>query len=182
MIKTTVVFTALALLSSVVPALAQQAQAPAPASTLPGGASSLQETYQDWQVACEQQDTGKRCAMLQQQSQQSGQRILAIQLVADAGGKAATGTLVLPFGLALEAGVTLQIDDAAAQQPLRFNTCLPAGCVVPLTFAEGTLTALRGGTALKVNATASGTNQPVALSVSLKGFSAALDRTIALAH
>ena len=141
-----------------------------------------QETYQDWQVACVQQEAAKRCSLLQQQAQQNGQRVMAVELVAQAGAATIDGSLVLPFGLSLDAGVTLQIDEAAALQPLRFSTCLPAGCIVPLSFNEAMLTALRAGTALKVNAIASGTEQPVALSISLSGFSAALDRTVALAQ
>lgn len=157
-------------------------EAAAPASTLPGGANSLQETYQDWQVACVQQEAGKHCAMLQQQAQQNGQRVLSIELVATAGQNILNGALVLPFGLALEAGVTLQVDETGAPQPLRFSTCLPAGCLVPLDFNDAMLGELRAGTALNVNATAMATNQPVVLSVSLAGFSAALERTQALAQ
>lgn len=152
----------------------------APASTLPGGASSLQETYQDWQVACVQQEAGKRCAMLQQQAQQNGQRILSVELVPAAGQNVLGGALVLPFGLALEAGVTLQVDETGAPQPQRFSTCLPAGCLVPLSFNEAMLGGLRSGTALNVNATAMANGQPVALSVSLAGFSAALERAQSL--
>ncbi|PRD40335.1 invasion protein, partial [Phyllobacterium phragmitis] len=46
-------------------------------STLPGGASSLNEVYRDWRVGCVQQGTTKRCAMSQIQAQQNGQRVLA---------------------------------------------------------------------------------------------------------
>lgn len=45
-------------------------------------------------------------------------------------------TLILPFGLLLEAGATLQDDDGQPLEPLRFSTCLPAGCVVPLSAAD----------------------------------------------
>lgn len=34
-----------------------------PPSPLPGGASSLSESYQDWQVTCSSQGNAKRCAM-----------------------------------------------------------------------------------------------------------------------
>ena len=64
--------------------LAQTATTPAAgtaASTLPGGASSLQETYDDWQVVCGQQGGVKRCAMVQQQiSKENRQRVLDIEL------------------------------------------------------------------------------------------------------
>lgn len=47
-------------------------------------------------------------------------------------GNALAGTLILPFGLALAKGATLQVDDKAVGQPQTFCTCLPGGCIVPL--------------------------------------------------
>jgi invasion protein IalB len=161
------------------PQTLELAQATLAASALPGGASSLNETYRDWQVACVQQATTKRCAFSQSQAQQNGQRVLAIELSAPTENTVA-GIVVLPFGLALDKGVTLQIDDKPAGQPLRFRTCLPAGCVVPLSFDAPTLTILRTGVALKVKATGDG-GQETAFSISLQGLAAALDRVTALA-
>ncbi|SFT80392.1 invasion associated locus B family protein [Mesorhizobium sp. DCY119] len=159
--------------------LAQNATAPAVPSNLPGGASSLQETYEDWQVACMQRGEGKFCSMSQQQAQQNGQRILAIEINKIDTGKS-EGILALPFGLALDSGVTVQVDEKPAGKPLRFRTCIPAGCLVPVSFDAAMVTALRGGTALKLAAVASENGQPVNFSISLKGFGAALDRTAAL--
>jgi invasion protein IalB len=155
-----------------------QAQ-PAPQASLPGGATSLQETFQDWQVNCAVQAIGKRCTLSQQQFGQNRQRLLAIEL-APGDGANVTGTLVLPFGLLLEAGVTPQIDDKPTGKPLRFRTCLPAGCVVPLQFDGATASALRAGTALKFIATPSESNEALTFSISLKGLPAALSRTAAL--
>jgi invasion protein IalB len=159
------------------------AAAPAAAQTsagLPGGANSLQETFENWTVACVLQDAVKRCALSQQQTdQQSHQRVLAIELNTFSADKA-DGVLVLPFGLALDSGVTLQVDDAPAGPTLRFRTCLPVGCVVPLSFDGKFVSTLRKGGALKVNAFADG-GKDAAFTISLKGFPAALDRTTALA-
>jgi invasion protein IalB len=153
----------------------------APTSALPGGASSLHETYQDWAVACIQQGAGKRCTMSQQQSDpQSHQRALAIELGGLSNDKA-DGILILPFGLALDNGVTLQIDDGAAGANLKFRTCLPSGCVVVISFDARTLAALRRSTALKVRAMADSGGETT-FSVSLKGFGSAFDRTAALAR
>lgn len=156
-----------------------QAYAQAPASTLPGGASSIQETFQDWRVACVQQEAAKHCAFSQQQSQQNGQLVLNIELVMQ-NEKNAAGNLVLPFGLALASGATLQIDDGKPDATLPFKTCLPIGCIVPLSFDAAKLAALRKGQALKINAVASTDNKPVTLSVSLKGFAEAQDRVAVL--
>jgi invasion protein IalB len=148
--------------------------------TLPGGADSLQEAHGDWRVACVHHDGQKQCSLSQQvMDKDSRQRILAIELTTPSPGQA-EGTLVLPFGLALDKGVTLQVDDAAAGPTLRFRTCLPAGCVVAVTFDAKAVAALRTGTTLTVKATGENT-QEVSLSVSLKGFASALDRIVALA-
>lgn len=149
-------------------------------STLPGGASSLNETYRDWRVACVQEGTAKRCALSQAQAQQNGQRVLAIELNAP-NGNAVTGTLVLPFGLALDSGVAFQIDDKPAMQPLRIRTCLPGGCIVNVNFDAATIVALRAGAVLKVKAVADG-GAATPFSISLQGFGTALDRVAALAR
>lgn len=150
------------------------------ASTLPGGASSLNETYKDWRVACGLQGTTKQCAMSQLQTQQNGQRLIALELNPPSG-NTVSGTLVMPFGLALDSGVAFQIDEKPATQPIRFRTCIPAGCLVNVSFDAATIVALRSGTALKVKATADG-GTPANFSISLQGFGTALDRVAALAR
>lgn len=150
------------------------------ASGLPGGASSLNETYKDWRVACAQQGNQKRCALSQVQAQQNGQRLLAIELNGPSG-NIVSGTLVLPFGLALDSGVSFQVDEKPAMQPVRFRTCMPGGCIVSVSFDAATIVALRSGTALKVKATADG-GAAAPFSISLQGFGTALDRVAALSR
>ncbi|MGL4288107.1 MAG: invasion associated locus B family protein [Phreatobacter sp.] len=156
--------------------------APATAQTsgLPGGASSLNETYKDWTVGCSQNGTTKRCALSQVQTQQNGQRVLAIELTAPAS-NTVSGALAMPFGLALDSGVTFQIDEKPAMAPLRFRTCIPAGCLVNVGFDAATIAALRAGTALKIKTTADG-GAATPFSISLQGFGTVLDRVAALAH
>lgn len=161
-----------------VPATVAVAPARAQTSGLPGGASSLNETYKDWRVTCVHEGATKRCVLSQVQAQQNGQRVLAIELNAP-NGNAVTGTLILPFGLALEPGVTFQVDEKAAMQPVRFRTCLPAGCIVNVNFDAPTLAALRAGTVVKVKATADG-GAPTPFSISLQGLGMAVDRVAAL--
>ena len=171
--------------SSIVPAAEamQAGQSAVPAQgnePLPGDATSLQEMHGDWRVACAQQNGRKVCALSQQQTDKNTrQLLLAIELNAPAIDKA-EGTLILPFGLALDQPVTLQIDEAAAGMTLRFRTCLPVGCLVGLAFDPTTVALLRKGTTLTVRATADG-GQGAAFKISLNGFSSALDRTAALA-
>lgn len=149
-------------------------------TTLPGGASSLDETYKDWRVVCAQQGGAKRCVLNQVQTQQSGQRVLAIELNALTG-SAVAGVLVLPFGLSLDAGVAFQIDEKLAVQPMRFRTCLPSGCLVAVSFDAPMVVALRTGTALTIRATADG-GAAAPFSISLQGFAAAIDRAAMLSR
>lgn len=145
------------------------------AEQLPGGATALSETFESWTVNCDVAQGKKRCVLLQQQTnQQTRQLMFAIELSPTT--EASVGaTLVLPFGLALQNGVALQIDDLAKGEPLKFRTCLPVGCLVGVTFDKATVSSLRTGTTLKATALADG-GKDVGFSVPLKGFSAALDR------
>jgi invasion protein IalB len=148
-------------------------------SPLPGGASSIQETFDAWTVNCAVQKGAKHCSMAQEQvDQHSRQRVIAIELGIAAG--KVEGTLILPFGLALAHGVQLQIDSAPAEPPRPIRTCIPVGCLVSLTFDAKSVAALRKATTLKVAAVAD-SGKAANFSISLKGFPAALDRTIALA-
>jgi invasion protein IalB len=156
------------------------AQATLAPTSLPGGASSLRETFADWQIACATQDDGSRCVLQQSQSRQDGQRVLAIELNATAG-TTAKGILVLPFGLALESGIMLRIDDQPDSRAFPFKTCLPVGCIVQVSFDAAAVKALRGGKVLGIAATADGGSDQ-AFTVSLKGFAAAFDRVGALSN
>ncbi len=141
---------------------------------LPGGASSLRETYQDWTVSCQIINNVKQCALSQEQQQQNGQRVLAIELQPNAEGGIA-GITVMPFGLKLNQGVKVQIDEQAELPAIAFSTCLPAGCLLPISLDVKSVAALRAGQALKLKA-ASVDGRDMNFPVSLKGFSAALDR------
>jgi invasion protein IalB len=161
---------AVALAALALPVAAQQAV------TLPGGASAATETHGDWTVRCQvRQPEGKIGCLVQQEQldNQSHQRLLAVEMLP--GADSVVGTLILPFGLDLDKGVSLAVDDGQPMSNLRFRTCLPQGCLVPLTFTPEILPALRSGGALKVAATADG-GAPTPFTISLNGFSSALAR------
>ncbi len=111
------------------------------AQALPGGATSLRKSHGDWTVNCELQDADgtkrKICALAQEQLvKNSRQRALAVELKPHAGG--AKGTLVLPFGLALEKGASFVLDDGEPGSVQRFRTCMPVGCIIHIAFDAGT--------------------------------------------
>jgi invasion protein IalB len=152
------------------------AAAPSMAAPLPGGASSLSEAYQDWQVNCTSKDAAAHCTMVQVQADpKTKQRVLAMEI-----GKSADGSfsamLIMPFGIELATGVSLQIDDAAIGSALNFSTCLPAGCLVPVAIDDEKVDALKAGTALTLIAAGSDSSDPISFSISLNGFSGAFAR------
>lgn len=167
--------TLMATFVAISPLNAQEAPNEGPAAV----PSSLLETHGDWSVACATRQGARRCSLSQRQLHQSGQRVLTLELE-PVEGTGVQGKLALPFGLYLDKGVSLGVDDATGGKPSRFRTCMPAGCIVALTFNEETIKLLRGGKVLKLDAFASDSEKEVSFSVSLKGFGDALDRTIAL--
>ncbi|AYG69800.1 MULTISPECIES: invasion associated locus B family protein [unclassified Rhizobium] len=147
-------------------------------TALPNGASSLQESYQDWRVACSQRDKASICTISQDQTQQNGQRLLAVELQMRPDGSG-LATLLLPFGIVLDSGVTPNIDDQPPLKPVRFRTCLPNGCIALLPLDAATLAKLRTGSRLNLKVVADGGNA-LGFQISLQGFSAAVDRIAAL--
>lgn len=149
-----------------------------PAQGLPGGASSLNETHADWTVNCGFPQGSLYCAISQTQvDSESRHRVLAVELtVAEGAELAASGMLIMPFGLELDEGVSLAIDTGAPFQTLSFSTCLPTGCLVPMTLEPDAIRAMQSGGTLKIGAIASGTNQNIDFSISLSGFASALER------
>lgn len=151
--------------------------------TLPGNATSLQEAHGDWTVSCRviksaDSAKAKRCTISQQHiAEQTRQRALTIELMPQGGGT--KGTLVLPFGLVLDKGVSYQLDDGAVGATQRFRTCFPVGCLVDVDFDARTVASLKAAKTLKAKASADG-GQEVEFSISLNGFSNAYERASTL--
>jgi invasion protein IalB len=143
---------------------------------LPNGASQLSETYGDWTLNC----STKACTLSQALVNKEGQRAFLIELRVAKDG-ASEGTILMPFGLKLEAGVLLKLDDKDMGQGLRFSTCVAQGCVLPVNFPIAGMNAIRNGRALAVGALNVSDGQLMTFSISLNGFAVAVDRAIQLA-
>ncbi|WP_020185499.1 invasion associated locus B family protein [Methylopila sp. 73B] len=166
------------------PTDAQAAKAQTPgqpaAASLPNGAGSVNETYGDWTVDCRVADSRKSCLLSQAQGdKQSGRRVFAIELRVPAEGKT-EGAVLMPFGLKLDNGAILTLDDKDFGTGLRFSTCVPQGCVLPVSFPAAATDAMKKGQRLTVSSLNQSDGQVTSFSVSLNGFSAALDRLAAL--
>lgn len=150
--------------------------------TLPNGASALNETYGDWTVSCSIGDNQKRCAFSQEQGNaQTGQRIFAVELQPAAGDGQTKGVILLPFGLHLDDGVKLKLDDQDLGKGARFSTCTPGGCLVPVSFPKIATDAMKKAQKLIVTATREGGGEAPTFSVSLNGFTTAMTRVAELA-
>jgi invasion protein IalB len=171
---------AVALALSASGPMAQDKAGGAKPAALPGGASSLTESFENWQVSCAAPGGTATCTVSQTQVQKDGRRVLDIRFMSPAPKGAPGGWLSLPFGLELAAGVVFQIDEDKPSAPQAFKTCLPTGCVVPLDLAGPLLAGLRKGTTLKLKATSTD-GQAVPLTIQLGGFAQAIDRAAAVA-
>ena len=155
------------------PAISQPATQ---AATLPNGATAINETFGDWTVDCRIANGQRLCVLLQSQgNSQTGQRVFAIELRTPKDGRA-EGTILFPFGMKLESGAVLRLDDKDLGQGLRFSTCMAQGCLLPISFPTVATDAMKSGKALTVAALNLGNNEPVSFNVTLTGFAAALDR------
>ncbi|CAH1667910.1 Invasion protein [Hyphomicrobiales bacterium] len=151
-------------------------QPAAQAATLPNGASAINETFGDWTVDCRINAGQRLCVLLQSQgNSQTGQRVFAVELRTPKDGRA-EGTILFPFGMKLENGAVLRLDDKDLGQGLRFSTCLAQGCLLPISFPTVATDAMKAGKALTVAALNLTNNEPVSFNVSLAGFGAAFDR------
>ena len=90
------------------------------------------------------------------------------------------GTILLPFGLMFEAGVTLKVDDKDIGQGLRFSTCMAQGCLLPVSFSATGMNVIRNARIFMVGAVNASNSRPVAFNVSLNGPTLALDRAVYL--
>ncbi|MGV0817786.1 invasion associated locus B family protein [Martelella sp. AMO21009] len=149
-------------------------------SALPEGASSINETYQDWRVTCISNEGVDRCAMIHNQvAKDSGQRVMTVELSVTPDDKF-QGVVIMPFGLALAQGVTLTIDDATEGKTFGFSTCLPQGCLVPVEFDAAMADRMKNGGALNIIAQPIDGNEKFSIGASLKGFTAAHKRLMEL--
>ncbi len=149
---------------------------------LPGGASELRERHGDWAVTCSAGDAGTACSFSQTAANaQTGSALVAVELGAPAGARA-EGMLLTAFGLRLDAGVALAVDQTPLGTTLPFLTCVQSGCLVPLAFDEVALAALKLGKQLSVTGVKVDDGQPVTVELSLAGFTAAYNRTAELAQ
>lgn len=149
---------------------------PASSPVLPHGADALKETYGDWGVECRIVQLTKRCSLGQfQYNEEQHTLMFSIEIFPPEDGDYAVA-ITMPFGLNLADGIRLKLDEQSIEQRGSFGTCLPTGCLVPVKLTSSSIEAMKTAKALMVIATAFSGGQHPSFRVSLKGFSAAIER------
>ncbi|QHI95018.1 hypothetical protein GT348_00645 [Aristophania vespae] len=137
------VFKGLFLLSSVGSAFA---------GTLPNGASSINESYQNWHLICQNTKSGVKCNILQEILEgQTHQLFFRIEF--KPAESQTHGVMIAPFGLNLTDGITIATEGESVGDVYPFNTCLPVGCLAPLDLDEGQFSSFLKSKKVKVSFT-----------------------------
>ncbi|WP_309085981.1 invasion associated locus B family protein [Chelativorans sp.] len=144
--------------------------------------TTLSETYDSWTVQCANRSEGEQtrrvCQMSQELLQQESRQRVLLFAISKEGENAAKATVIAPFGLMLSEGLRIEINETELVRGA-YRTCLPAGCVVEFDLPEAAIDQLGAAEAATVFMTAN-TGQPVTTDISMKGFSAAYQRLVAL--
>jgi invasion protein IalB len=162
-----------------------EAAAPTPAAApahavWPAGASTVSESYGDWTMTCTRPGEKITCIVAQSQGDaQTGRRKFGFELQTPANGRS-EGIVLMPFGLAIEPGVTFKLDEQTLGKGAPYTACSQDGCFVPISFPTLALDGMRTAKKLFVTGQKSGNSEPATIAVPLEGFGQAFDRAIAL--
>ena len=154
-------------------------QAPAPEGPAQPELELTERQIQDWMVRCGRPEGQEQevCEMQQQQVDSEDRTVMAVA-VGRVPGTSNVGLLILlPLGILLPAGVTMQIDGGAAI-PLEVERCEREGCRIERILEPDLLNRLKAGTKATVFFQAvdpQGKRQRLGVPISLLGFTAALD-------
>jgi invasion protein IalB len=154
-------------------------QAPAPEGAAPPDVEMTERRFEDWMVRCGRPrgQEAEVCEMQQQQIDNEDRTVMAVA-VGKVPGSSDVGLLVLlPLGILLPAGVTMQIDGGAAI-PLEVERCERQGCRIERLIEPDLMSRLKAGTKATVFFEAfdpQGKRQRLGVPISLLGFTAALN-------
>lgn len=143
----------------------------------PGGvaAEPTQQAFKDWMVRCQEPDKGGRCVMSQLlKNRDSDEPLMLMEVGYLKDGAAPMAQFVVPLGVFLPAGMQLRVDDAEEAGRLPYTVCDKIGCKAIAKLDEKVLGAMKKGKELFTTLT-SPTGDTATMSISLAGFTAALD-------
>lgn len=153
------------------PAFAQPATETKPAGPPPGVAT---KTFDDWLVRCPTEPKPAPCDAVQLLLEpKSKQRVLSVSVAYDQVKALPVVRIVLPLGVWLPNGVTVQAGDVKVDKVV-VRRCEPFGCVVEGFLDAKLRDAMRKGGDAKI-VVYDQNQKPLDLKFSLKGFAAAED-------
>lgn len=142
------------------------------------------ETHQDWTTRCIKAEQGKDpCELYQLLKDSEGNSVAEMTLIPLRNGEVAAGaTLIAPLETDLIQGLGFAVG-TAEPRGYPFNFCAPVGCVSRMGFTAAELDALKRGANATVTLLPFGGDRenPVRLTLSLAGFTAAFDALAAYA-
>lgn len=141
------------------------------------GQEYVAEEHGDWKIICSKtaQDTPPSCRLYQLLKDPAGAAVAEISILALAKeAKAAAGVnFITPLGTLLTAQASMRIDSGQVKQ-YPFNWCENSGCIARFGLTIAELNNLKQGIKAVMSITSvTAQSKPLALNVSLKGFTAA---------
>ncbi len=121
-----------------------------------------------WVKVCEDD----ACNTMQRIVGPNGDLVASVTIRQAAGDPKVQFIVSMPLGLSIKSGLSIRIDDKV-KLPLKFNICLPAGCYAEGTSNQALVNALKTAGRLIIVAESGG--KPIALPVTLAGFTKAYD-------
>ena len=141
-------------------------------------------TNNDWTTRCLKADQGKDpCELYQLLQDDEGNSVAELTVIPLTNGEVAAGaTVVAPLETDLIQGLGFAVG-TAEPNGYPFSFCAPVGCVSRLGFTEAEVTAMKRGSSATISLLPFGGDRenPVRLTVSLSGFTAAFDALAAYA-
>lgn len=166
------------------PPAADAAAAPTDNADPQVGQYYAKSTDDDWTTRCLKAEQGKDpCELYQLLQDDEGNSVAEMTVIPLTNGDVAAGaTLVAPLETDLIQGLGFAVGNAEPNG-YPFSFCAPVGCVSRLGFTEAEVTALKRGSTATVSLLPFGGDRenPVRLTVSLSGFTAAFDALAAYA-
>jgi invasion protein IalB len=147
----------------------------APASAQDADRPTAEEPqfFDDWGFRCSGEGEVDSCEIFQTLVVSEGQqRLLHMAIGYVQGVERPIGVMVVPLGVALPPGLTIQIDDGE-QQTFEFERCDQAGCRVELLMGSDLIEGMRAGGTMNVTVV-DASRQGIQIPVSLSGFTAAM--------
>ena len=170
---------ALAAALALLPGLGAAQTAPEPAAPQPAQPYVAAE-HRDWQVICTRIDgqEAEACEIYQLLREASGQPIaeISIAALAETGQIVAGATITTPLETFLPAGLGFRLGaDAEEMRIEAFRVCTVVGCVVRMGLSAAEVQAMeRGSDAFVTIVPFVAVDRPVDITVSLRGFTAAM--------